>query len=143
MCSARTATTFDLIEVKSKAGDSNEYRAGTLFTGAKGGIRSEWRDYLEDVAYQAGVLRAAYPQAAVRCFLLTPDKAKTARLDGLCQRFRIRREGRAVEVDVVGDPAELRREDILTLFQPMPRWVPWPRRWRRRQSNSCLGCCRS
>jgi hypothetical protein len=108
---------FDLIEVKSKAGDSNEYRAGTLFTGARGGIRSEWRDYLEDVAFQAAVLRAAYPQASVRCFLLAPDKAKTARLDGLCQRFHIRREGRTVEVDVVGDPAELRREDILTLFQ--------------------------
>ena len=107
---------FELIEVKSKAGDSNEYRAGTLFTGAKGGIRSEWRDYLEDIAYQASVLRAAYPQAAVHCFLLTPDKAKTARLEGLCQRFKIRREGRAVEVDVVGDSAELRREDILTLF---------------------------
>ena len=107
---------FDLIEVKSKAGDSNKYRAGTLFSGAKGSVRSEWRDYLEDVAYQAGVLRAAYPQASVHCFLLTPDKAKTARLDGLCQRFRMRREGRTVEVDVIGDPTELRREDILTLF---------------------------
>ena len=103
---------FDLIEVKSKSGDSNEYRAGTLFTGAKGGIRSEWRDYLEDVAYQAGVLRAAYPKATVHCFLQTPDKAKTARLEGLCQRFRIRREGRNVEVVVIGEPAELRREDI-------------------------------
>src|SRR5581483_3065867 len=107
---------FDLIEVKSKAGDSNEFRAGTLFTAGKGGIRSEWRDYLEDVAYQAGVLRSAFPSAVVHCFLLTPDKAKTARLDGLCQRFRIRREGRSVEVDVVGNPADLAREDILTVF---------------------------
>ncbi len=107
---------FDLIEVKSKAGDSDKYRAGTLFTGAKGGIRSEWRDYLEDVAYQAGVLRAAYPQATVHCFLQTPDKAKTARLEGLCQRFRIRREGRNVEVDVLGDSKEMLRENILTLF---------------------------
>jgi hypothetical protein len=107
---------FDLIEVKSKAGDSNEHGAGTLFRGARGGIRSEWREYLEDVAYQAGVLRAAYPRASVHCFLLTPDKAKTARLDGLCQRFRIRREGRTVQVDVVGNPADLRREDILSLF---------------------------
>jgi hypothetical protein len=108
---------FDLIEVKSKAGDSNEYRAGKLFTSARGAIRSEWREYLEDVAYQAGVLRAAYPQASIHCFLLTPDKSKTARLDGLCQCFRIRREGRAVEVDVVGDPTELRHEDILTPFR--------------------------
>ncbi len=112
----KNGDTFDLIEVKSKAGNSNEYRAGTLFTGATGGIRSEWREYLEDVAYQAAVLRAAYPQAAVNCFLLTPDKAKTASLDGLCQRFRIRRQGRTVEVDVLGDPKELLREDILTLF---------------------------
>jgi hypothetical protein len=112
----KQGNSFDLIEVKSKAGDSNEYRAGTMFTGARGGIRSDWREYLEDIAYQAGVLRATYPKAAVHCFLLAPDKAKTARLDGLCQRFRIRREGRAVEVDVLGDPKELLREDILTLF---------------------------
>ncbi len=107
---------FELIEVKSKAGDSNEYRTGTLFTGAKSGIRSEWRDYLEDVTYQAGVLQAVYPKASVRCFLLVPDKAKTARIDGLSGRFRIRRQGRAVEVGVVGNPADLQREDILTLF---------------------------
>lgn len=112
----KNVNTFELIEVKSKAGDSNEFRAGTLFTGARGGIRSEWRDYLEDVTYQAGVLQAVYPKASVRCFLLVPDKAKTARLDGLSQRFRIHRQGRAVEVDVLGDPADLRQEDILTLF---------------------------
>jgi hypothetical protein len=111
---------FDLIEVKSKAGDSNKHNAGKLFTGTKGGIRSEWREYLEDVAYQAAVLRVAYPGTSVHCFLLTPDKAKTARLEGLCQRFRIRRAGRAVEVDVVGDPAELLHEDILTLFPVDP-----------------------
>ena len=107
---------LDLIEVKSKAADSNENRAGTLFTRAKGGIRSEWRKYLEDVAYQAAVLRAAYPHASVRRFLLAPDKAKTARIDGLCQRFRIRHCGNIVNVDVVGDPEELRGEDILTVF---------------------------
>ncbi len=112
----KNGNSFDLIEVKSKAGDSNEYRAGTMFTGARGGIRSEWREYLEDIAYQAGVLRDAYPEATVRCFLLAPDKAKTARLDGLCQRFRIRREGRMVKVDVLGNPKELLREGILTLF---------------------------
>jgi hypothetical protein len=107
---------FDLIEVKSKAGDSTKYRARTLFTGAKADIRSGWRAYLEDITYQAEVLRSAYPQASVHCFLLAPDKAKKARLDGLCQRFRIRRKGRAVEVDIVGDPTEILQEDILTLF---------------------------
>ncbi|HWQ92271.1 MAG TPA: DUF2779 domain-containing protein, partial [Clostridia bacterium] len=112
----KKGNSFELIEVKSKAGDSDEYRAGTLFTGAKGGIRSEWRDYLEDVTYQAGVLQAAYPRASVRCFLLVPDKAKTARLEGLSQRFLIRRQERAVEVDLVGSLADLLHEDILTLF---------------------------
>ncbi len=112
----KNGNTLELIEVKSKAGDSNEYRAGTLFTGTRGGIRSNWRDYLEDVTYQASVLQAAYPIASVRCFLLVPDKAKTARLEGLSQRFRIRRQGHAVEVDVLGNSADLRGEDILTLF---------------------------
>lgn len=80
------------------------------------GIRSEWREYLEDIAYQAAVLLSAYPEATIRCFMLARDKAKTARLEGLGQRFRIRRRGHAVDVEVVGDSSELLREDILTLF---------------------------
>lgn len=112
----KSGNDFDLIEVKSKGGDSAEAGGGKLFIGARGTVRSEWRDYLEDITYQSLVLKAAIPQAAVRCSLLTPDNAKTAQLDGLCQRFRLRRHGRAVEVDVVGDPADLLRENILTQF---------------------------
>ena len=107
---------FELIEVKSKAVDSDESKSGRPFTGARGGVRSEWREYLEDVAFQAMVLKAAYPQAVIQCSLLIPDKAKRAQLDNLCQRFRLDRRGRAVEVTVVGDSAELMRENILTRF---------------------------
>jgi hypothetical protein len=112
----KSGNEFDLIEVKSKAADSDDAAAGKLFRGARGTVRSEWREYLEDIAYQSSVLKAAFPLASVRCSLLTPDKAKTAQLDGLCQRFRLRRQGGTVEVDVVGNPAELLQENILTRF---------------------------
>lgn len=107
---------FELIEVKSKAADSDEFGAGTMFVGARGGIRSEWRGYLEDITYQAMVLKAAIPTAIVKCFLLTPDKAKSARLDNLCQRFRLKRDGKTVEVDVVGEVPDLQAENILSCF---------------------------
>jgi hypothetical protein len=49
------------------------------------------------VAFQRHVLGLAYPQLHISSFLMLADKAKTGSVDGLNQRFRIRRvEGRPV-----------------------------------------------
>ena len=102
---------FDLIEVKSKSGDSSTYQNGHLFRGKRGGIETEWREYVEDVAFQAYVLKTAYPDASVDSYLLLPDKAKTTDIEGLLTQFKVRRaveNDRIVEVDFLGDESLVR-----------------------------------
>ncbi len=85
---------IDLIEVKAKSFGSRE---GTSFRGARGGIQSDMLPYLQDIAFQAHIFRQTYPELTLRCYLMMPDKAKTCTVDGLNQKFKIRREnGRPV-----------------------------------------------
>lgn len=81
---------LDLIEVKSKSFDSRE----CIFPRTeKGSIDRDFRPYLEDVAFQAMVLRMAYPDANIRCFLMMPDKAKVCEADGLHQLLAVQYQG--------------------------------------------------
>lgn len=90
----KTASQIELIEVKAKSFDSTTDRG---FRGARGGIDSGMKPYLQDVAFQRHVLCLAYPQLHASSFLMLADKAKTCSVDGLNQRFRIRRvDGRPV-----------------------------------------------
>jgi len=90
----KVGSMVELIEVKAKSFDSSN---GQPFRGAKGGISSEMRPYLLDVAFQRHVLRLAYPDLQVSSFLMLADKAKTCSIDGLNQRFKIlRKNGRPV-----------------------------------------------
>jgi len=110
---------FDLIEVKSKSGDSRAHENGHLFRGKRGGIEKGWREYIEDVAFQTNVLKTAYPNASVNSYLLLPDKAKTTNIEGLLSLFKIRRDpenDRIVEVDFLGDKSLVRDDEFLTLF---------------------------
>ncbi len=91
--------TIDLMEVKSKSQDgaSPEWREG------------DWGGYLDDLAYQTLVVRAALPGFTVRPWLMTPDRSVRAELDHLTTHFRLREhEGqgsfRDVEVEYNGGP---------------------------------------
>lgn len=84
----KTGVKIELIEVKAKSFDST---AGRSFRGARGGIDSGMKPYLQDVAFQRHVLGLAYPHLSISSFLMLADKAKTCSVDGLNQRFRIRR----------------------------------------------------
>lgn len=90
----KTGSQIELIEVKAKSFDSTTDRG---FRGARGGIDGGMKPYLQDVAFQRHVLGLAYPHLRVSSFLMLADKSKTCSVDGLNQRFRIRRvEGRPV-----------------------------------------------
>lgn len=78
----------DLIEVKAKSFDSNDR---FVFKGARGGWTSGMRPYLEDAAFQKFVLKLAYPQWRIKAYLMMTDKSKACTVDGLNQRFRIKR----------------------------------------------------
>ena len=87
---------FQLIEVKAKSYNSSNPQ----IVGAKGDLTSDMRPYIEDVAFQAHVLRSALqtlcPGAQVKSYLMMPDKSVKAAVSGLNQLFKIERaNGRA------------------------------------------------
>lgn len=93
---------LELYEVKAKSFNSREGDAQIV--GARGGLTSEFKPYLYDVAFQRHVLRRAFPEATITSHLVMPDKAVTCSEPNLAQRLRIRPTGAGrVEIDV--DPS--------------------------------------
>ncbi len=88
---------FELIEVKAKSYDS----VNPDIAGVRVPIKSGMLPYIQDVAFQKYVLQSAFPDATVSSFLMMPDKAKHAVLDGLNQLFKVRRNDRNTEVMVM------------------------------------------
>jgi hypothetical protein len=96
----KTGSKVELIEVKAKSFDSATDQG---FRGARGGINREMKPYLQDVAFQCHVLRLAHPRLYVYSFLMLADKAKACSVNGLNQRFKIRRaDGRPVVTVAAG-----------------------------------------
>ena len=79
---------IDLIEVKAKS-----YNASTVFFSRKKneitGIRTEWRDYIYDIAFQKYVTEKAFPGYRVNPFLMLVDKDSIATINGMNQLFKI------------------------------------------------------
>ena len=74
---------FELIEVKAKSYNSQKPE---LF-GARGGILSDMLPYFQDAAFQTWVLQQAFPGAAIKTYLMMPDKAQIAPIAGINQIF--------------------------------------------------------
>jgi hypothetical protein len=85
---------YELIEVKAKSYDSTR----PDIAGSRVPIKSGMRPYIEDVAFQAWVMRQAYPGAQISSFLMMPDKSVKATQDQLNQIFKIVRDGKKVRV---------------------------------------------
>jgi hypothetical protein len=79
---------FNLIEVKAKSFDG-ELRNEQFWNKRSGEIKTDWQAYLEDVTYQALVLKERFPEAHINSFLMMPDKSKSTNIDGLAKWFRI------------------------------------------------------
>ncbi len=75
-----------LYEVKAKSFNPEEESA---FLAANGSIKSGWKPYLYDVAFQKHVLRGAFPNCNVFAHLMMADKTALCPTDGLNQKFRI------------------------------------------------------
>jgi len=78
--------TIELIEVKAKSIDSNDEYA---ILGKRGKLRSEWKAYLFDIAFQEFVIKKTFSDWSIKPYLLLIDKTKTATIDGLNQKFKI------------------------------------------------------
>lgn len=108
----KTGPQVELIEVKAKSFDS---RARSLFRGAPGGIDRGMHPYLLDVAFQRHVMSLAYPHLRGVSYLMPADKSRTCSIDGLNQRFKIRRhDGRPVVSVAPGTDAGSVGTPILT-----------------------------
>jgi hypothetical protein len=77
---------LSLYEVKSKSFDPDEEDP---FTNKNGTIKSGWKSYLYDVAFQKYVINQALPQFEVRAQLMMADKSAACPTDGLNQKFRL------------------------------------------------------
>ena len=83
----KRGNSLELIEVKAKSYNSQ----APELVGARGKITAQMRHYIEDVAFQAHVVKQAMPHLAVKCFLMMPDKSVVCDVAGLNQWFPIER----------------------------------------------------
>jgi hypothetical protein len=119
-----------IIEVKAKSYDSVAVRDlvtrerrpwRDAFTKGSGEVAGDWREYVEDLAFQAEVLQRAIGGAAPKAKFYFPDKSKRTGIDGLLRQFALSRvsrgEGRGerVEARFQGDAEALRNDHVLAL----------------------------
>ena len=75
-----------IIEVKAKSFNSENKNA---FTSKNGQIKSAWKPYLFDLAFQKFVVEKCFPDYKIEAFLMLADKSKKASINGLNQLFQI------------------------------------------------------
>jgi len=78
-----------LIEVKAKSFSPSEEDP---FLNKNGSIKSNWKPYLLDVAFQKYVLEKSMPNAIVTAYLMMVNKDMTCPVDALNQKFQIVRD---------------------------------------------------
>jgi hypothetical protein len=116
----KKGNTFNLIEVKAKSFDGSAGKE-QFWSRRTNEIKTDWKSYLEDVTFQAIVLREAFPNAQINAFLFMPDKSKTAQIDGLAKWFKIKKtendnKFKKYTVLFEGDSEALLKEKFLTLL---------------------------
>ena len=103
----KIGNTLNLIEVKSKSAHPDEFE-DELWNSRelKKGIHSlktTWKPYIYDVAFQAFVLKNAFPDFEINNFLMCADKSSVASVDGLNQKFVLVEENGRTSAQIKGD----------------------------------------
>lgn len=99
----KVGNSIQLIEVKAKSYNSLDPKIEKK----KGGILAEMLPYIQDIAFQTYVFKNLYPLISVASYLMLPDKAIAASIDGLNQYFKINKIGKQTEIIV--DPAAIKK----------------------------------
>jgi hypothetical protein len=94
----KTGNSIKLVEVKAKSIKSDDHQIE-----GRGGLKSAFKPYIEDIAFQKYVVGLAYPECKITSYLLMPDKTQTAVIDKMNQLFKIKKVG--AESEVVTDDA--------------------------------------
>lgn len=104
----KIGNTFNLIEVKSKSAHPDTFE-DELWNSRElkkdiHSLKSTWKPYLYDVAFQSFVLKNAFPECKINNYLMCADKSVVATVDGLNQKFVLvddnGRGGAIIEGDV-------------------------------------------
>ena len=105
-----------LIEVKAKSFDSSEENP---FHNKKGNIVPAWQPYLEDITFQALILRELFPSSSLTCELMMPDTTRTTSIDNLHSLFALNQIAEddggypRARFTFTGDVERLRRDHFL------------------------------
>jgi hypothetical protein len=94
----KTGNSIKLVEVKAKSIKSDDHQIE-----GRGGLKSAFKPYIEDIAFQKYIVGLAYPECRITSYLLMPDKTQTAVIDKMNQLFKVKQIG--AESEVVTDPA--------------------------------------
>lgn len=97
---------FDLIEVKAKSFDELEEDP---FLNKNGTIKSTWKPYLYDVAFQRHVLASAFPNSTIDSYLMMANKNSECKTEGLNQKFKITRSNNRKGAEI---SSSLTEEDL-------------------------------
>lgn len=100
---------LNLHEVKAKSFDPNEENP---FLNKNGTIKSNWKHYLYDVAFQKHVINQALPQYEVSAYLMMADKSSLCPTDGLNQKFRLAKDSNGRKSVIISD--RLTEADLAT-----------------------------
>lgn len=128
---------LEIIEVKSKSIDS---RIDPKKNKVKKSLRDkEYKEYLEDVAFQKIVVQQKYPLANVTAFMLMPDKLFVSPLDNILTWFTLTKVApkpgstfNSIEVDFIGTEEnlnDLRNKDnqllaLISVDDIIDPWLP-------------------
>jgi len=100
----KNGNAINLIEVKAK---SFVGKVESDFLNAKGGIEPKWLPFLYDIAFQKHLLVKAYPGFNIQAWLMLADKNAVASVDGLNQRFLVKKGiNGSPEIKVSGNVSE-------------------------------------
>jgi len=97
---------IEIIEVKSKSYNS-EALAQSKIPNKQGKFKNYWlesefKPYLEDIAYQKKVVQEKFPECTVKAFLMMPDKSQVNQQEDLIKWFVLNKKGGQTVVDFMG-----------------------------------------
>jgi hypothetical protein len=88
----KTGSKIELIEVKSKSFNAKTFTTDIWQKRNPEKLDSKWMPYIYDIAFQAYVLKKAFPDFSVTSFLMCSDKDQVTSIDGLNQKFLISKD---------------------------------------------------
>lgn len=118
----KIGNTINLIEVKSKSADPSTFES-ELWNSRElkkkvYSLKSDWKSYIYDVAFQTFVAKNSMSRYEINPFLMCADKSVTASVDGLNQKFIIKTDEKGrnlVEVRGPVTPKDLGKEILCKL----------------------------